>query len=369
MLNAEMTVTMSKILSALKRGEKCKVEIKNSFVQEEDPDLEEILKECKQDDESLYDPSKPLFAHVELLRLVKMEDWFKDGSTIAKTLRKGKGRSPYTDSVVKARLQVLVNGKELLSNYPATAPKMKASSNEEEKEEEAKENDEEPTPYSFHESENLRPLSADERKQYLEKAEGLYTIRMDTYCLPSLMIKMIKSMKKNGVLEVTTTRIDKLKTNFANEELGFDQYQEGLLNEGDEVLFRITLLDSTHPMYFYKMLVKDKLEHILRLKNTATRFFKSNLPNGYKKAADLYQRINGYYNFGDATNNYAKEDESDPEFISNNTQLQALKLTSFNNLVVCKFKQQEWQSIIGITDQILGENMDPNNIKALYFRG
>ena len=57
MLNAEMTVTMSKILSALKRGEKSKIEIKNSFVQEEDPDLEEILKECKQDDEDLYDPS------------------------------------------------------------------------------------------------------------------------------------------------------------------------------------------------------------------------------------------------------------------------------------------------------------------------
>jgi len=39
MLNAEMTVTMSKILSALKRGEKSMIEIKNSFVQEEDPEL------------------------------------------------------------------------------------------------------------------------------------------------------------------------------------------------------------------------------------------------------------------------------------------------------------------------------------------
>jgi len=80
------------------------------------------------------------------------------------------------------------------------------------------------------------------------------------------------------------------------------------------------------------------LEHVLRLKNTATRFFKSNLGNNYKKAADLYQRINGYYNFGDATNNYAKEDENDPEWIAKNTELQSLKLISFNNLVVCKFK-------------------------------
>jgi len=28
----------------------------------------------------------------------------------------------------------------------------------------------------------------------------------------------------------------------------------------------------------------------------------------------------------------------------------------------------EWQSVIGITDQILDEAMDPNNTKAMYFR-
>lgn len=42
----------------------------------------------------------------------------------------------------------------------------------------------------------------------------------------------------------------------------------------------------------------------------ATKFFKANqLHNNFKKAADMYQKINGYYNFGDATNNYAKEDD------------------------------------------------------------
>jgi cytochrome c-type biogenesis protein CcmH/NrfG len=29
---------------------------------------------------------------------------------------------------------------------------------------------------------------------------------------------------------------------------------------------------------------------------------------------------------------------------------------------------QQWQSVIGITDQILSEQMDPQNIKAMYFR-
>lgn len=37
------------------------------------------------------------------------------------------------------------------------------------------------------------------------------------------------------------------------------------------------------------------------------------------------------------------------------------------NLVVCKFKMREWQSIIGITDQVI--EMDPHNVKCLYFRG
>jgi hypothetical protein len=43
----------------------------------------------------------------------------------------------------------------------------------------------------------------------------------------------------------------------------------------------------------------------------AGHFFKA---GNYQKAAKLYQRINGYYNFGDAANNYQKEDDSTEEF-------------------------------------------------------
>ena len=65
---------------------------------------------------------------------------------------------------------------------------------------------------------------------------------LDEYELPSLFIKVIKSMKKSGVVEVTSTRMDKILTNFPNEKIGFDQYKE--FKEGDEIKFRITLLDS-----------------------------------------------------------------------------------------------------------------------------
>jgi hypothetical protein len=53
------------------------------------------------------------------------------------------------------------------------------------------------------------------------------------------------------------------------------------------------------------MKVQDKLKHVQRLKETATNFFKSqNISNSLKKAADIYQKINGYYNFGDSSNNF-----------------------------------------------------------------
>ena len=67
-------------------------------------------------------------------------------------------------------------------------------------------------------------------------------------------------MKKNGVCEVYTTRIDKLHTNFENEQIKLNQYKQ--IKEGDKIIFRITLLDSTHPIYFYKMKVQDKLKHV-----------------------------------------------------------------------------------------------------------
>lgn len=123
-------------------------------------------------------------------------------------------------------------------------------------------------------------------------------------------------MKKNGLTEVTTTRMDKLHTNFKCEQIGLDQFTA--FKEGDKVTFRILLLDCTYPQYFYKLKVAQKLEHVQYLKQLAGKFFKSSLPNNFKKAADLYQKINGYYNFGDSTNNFAKEDENQPEFIRDN---------------------------------------------------
>jgi tetratricopeptide (TPR) repeat protein len=59
--------------------------------------------------------------------------------------------------------------------------------------------------------------------------------------------------------------------------------------------------------------------------------------------------------------------EQGEEFDLLQNELLGLKIVCFTNLVVCKFKGKEFQSVCGITDQIL--EMDPNHVKALWFRG
>ena len=100
----------------------------------------------------------------------------------------------------------------------------------------------------------------------------------------------------------------------------------------------------------------------MRLKAVAGEFFKQ---GNFAKSAKVYQKINGWYNFGDASNNYLKEEGE--EFETKNAQLMAIKQVCFTNLTVCKFKLQEWQSVVAITDQVL--EMDPKAVKALWFRG
>ena len=84
------------------------------------------------------------------------------------------------------------------------------------------------------------------------------------------------------------------------------------------------------------------------------------------KAAKIYQKINGYYNFGDVANNYTKEEGED--YDAQYQKLLGLKQLCFQNLAVCKLKMNENQSVIAICEQVL-ESMDPNATKALWLMG
>ena len=105
---------MKSILESLKRKEQATFFIKTEYLLEEDQKFVEYLRQHE------FDDKMDLHADIELVKLVKVEDWFKDGTTICKTLRKGKGRNPYSDSTVRMRLRIAVNGEQVYSNYPET---------------------------------------------------------------------------------------------------------------------------------------------------------------------------------------------------------------------------------------------------------
>jgi hypothetical protein len=151
------------------------------------------------------------------------------------------------------RMKVEVNGTQIFSNYPAD--------------------------YTL-DWDNLRPMTPEARKSFLESPE-IITTRIDEYNLPSLLNKLIKSLKKNQVVEMTTTRIDKIHKNFPSQ--WFDQYKQ--IKEGDTVKFTLSLYSIANTSYFYKLIAVDKLAYVERLKGKAGDFFKA---QNLAKAAKIY---------------------------------------------------------------------------------
>ena len=93
--------TVRKVIETMKRGERSSVLIKRTYVKEENPEFwAHILELCGGAD--LSDAGFFLLT-LELHTLIKVEDWYKDGTTFKKILRKGKGDQPNSDSVVKCK--------------------------------------------------------------------------------------------------------------------------------------------------------------------------------------------------------------------------------------------------------------------------
>ena len=98
----------------MKRGEKSRFTISEQFLEEnEDEGMEEFFAEVP-----AWDKAKTFVIDLELTKLIEVEDWYKDKTTIMRTLRKGKGRSPYTDSLIYFRIKIEVNDNQIFSNYP-----------------------------------------------------------------------------------------------------------------------------------------------------------------------------------------------------------------------------------------------------------
>jgi hypothetical protein len=65
-------------------------------------------------------------------------------------------------------------------------------------------------------------------------------------------------MRLNECVEIRTTKVNKLRTNFKNEL--FDQYEA--FKEGDKVSITMTLVHLIDDKYFYKMSIKEKLNRV-----------------------------------------------------------------------------------------------------------
>ena len=173
----------------MKRGEKSRFIVSQEFLAEnEDEGMEAFFEGTPWDKNNFF------VMDMELLSLIKVEDWYQDKSAVMRTLRKGKGRNAYTDSTVYFRIKIDVNGNEIFSNYPESE-------------------------LPIEKQDDFKDKTIEERVDIL-KDDKMIKCRLNQYILPSILQKLIKSMKKNMVVTMTTNKIkDKLHSNFVSDWL------------------------------------------------------------------------------------------------------------------------------------------------------
>lgn len=154
------SLAFAKILGSMKRLEKSRFSVNCQYWLDEedfgDDNLHVFLKD------SSWDKNRDLYIEAELLKLVKVEDWYNDKTAIMKVLRKGKGRSPYADSDIQLRMKIEVNDNEIYSNYPKDLNQ------------------------PIEEHEDYKLMTPEERVEHL-KDESLLHLRLDSYVMPSLL--------------------------------------------------------------------------------------------------------------------------------------------------------------------------------------
>lgn len=97
---------VSKVLQSMKSEEKITASIKPEYVAKHDTKFIEDFKD-------LYDSEKPLQMDLTLHKLVRVEDLYRDGKVIYKSLRKGQGTaSPYSDCYVSLKVCVEIDGEK-----------------------------------------------------------------------------------------------------------------------------------------------------------------------------------------------------------------------------------------------------------------
>ena len=318
----EISNTMRRIVASSRVGEQSKTEVPFEYIKTKDA---EMIPNTKLDD------NIPVTIYLTVHKFLRSKDVYGDGTTISRTLKSGlKDSHPYFESTVEFQLKVYINDKQVFSNL------------------------------------YLKPLIDQEKYEFLQLEEEEKDIlcntdkktlvyKLDEYKLPSLIKKMLRECSTNEIVEYGTTSISKLHSVF-----GFHDIDFSILKEGDRVRLIATVVKTDRPSVLRDLVIAQKKERILFLKGLAGEMFKL---NKLKKACKLYQKINGYYNFGDVSS--LAKDEKEEEVKPIRDELMKVKLQCFLNTIVCKFKLAEYSNIKGIADQVL--EMDPKSSKAFYF--
>lgn len=74
-----------------------------------------------------------------------------------------------------------------------------------------------------------------------------------------------------------------------------------------------------------------------------------------------------HFNLKDIYNNLQEEDKESEKYKKTEEELKKIEIQSLTNIMVVKSKLKGWQDIVDISPKAL--EIDPNNIKALFFRG
>jgi len=211
----ELTFGMKRIALSMKRGEQCFADIQAGFLERNEKFFcERIGMDYKQNGR----------VYMELHNFMRVEDYFHDDSTLRKVYKKGKRDSnPYMESTVECKflcnnivkIKVLVNDVLKFSNL------------------------------------DIKPLVPERKKEFLQLTDEvqekilpenppILKYKLDEYKLPPMITKGVREMDCEELVELGTTRVEKLVPYFKEEEIMPAEW----FKKGDRVRIFLYLINT-----------------------------------------------------------------------------------------------------------------------------
>ena len=210
----------------------------------------------------------------------------------------------------------------------------------------------------------MMPVESDEDGEEIKSAQEpivpddeLERFDLEDFTVPGIIRKILKTTKLREVVQVRTTRKDKLSTHFEEDNKCFRK--ELLLSFEKECVITFALIGFEQKDFIFKLPISEKVVRFTHMKEIATKFFKVSIIvcniiklGNYKKAKKMYGRINQYFRSKDAKNNFSKEDENTVDFRNGKDELEAISKVVLSNICVIHLKNKEWKDVIKFADDV-----------------